>query len=375
MNTEQLIKPISVLVAMLAAIGPVATADEVQTQIALEPLPLAVKENYYARKLSSQLLADPGYRIWGTSVIKWTDGKYHAYYARWPEKRGFHGWIRYSEIAHAVADRPEGPFRTTGTVIENRNADGWDVVNTHNPSVCVADGKICLYYISNNLGAAAKADGESMPPSEQWQNRNMKLFRDSQCIGVAIAENPEGPFIRSKTPVVKPDNRIFKNVACNPAVYYKDGRYTMIAKGDDPKKEDIFRIQLVGHADQPQGPFVFQEQPIFDKTQTEDACIWYDETARQYNCIVHVFGPTLARLVSEDSVHWREADPFTFMKKEFLMEDGSIWKPSRVERPFVLTDEKGRPQMLYLALWDAKHKLNANLAIPLKVSNSEKSGL
>ena len=36
-----------------------------QGSITLEPLPLAVKENYYARKLSPQLLADPGYRIWG----------------------------------------------------------------------------------------------------------------------------------------------------------------------------------------------------------------------------------------------------------------------------------------------------------------------
>ena len=63
------------------------------------------------------------------------------------------------------------------------------------PSVCVADGKIALYYISNNLSEAAKADGEAMPPSEKWLNRNGKLFRNSQCIGVTIADQPEGPFI------------------------------------------------------------------------------------------------------------------------------------------------------------------------------------
>ena len=338
-----------------------------QGSITLEPLPLAVKENYYARKLSPQLLADPGYRIWGVSVIQWTDGKYHAYYARWPEKRGFHGWLRYSEIAHAVSDHPEGPFVTTGTVIKNRHNDGWDVVNAHNPSVCVADGKIALYYISNNLSEAAKADGEAMPPSEKWLNRNGKLFRNSQCIGVTIADQPEGPFIRNQEPVVQPDNRLFKSIAVNPAVHYREGRYTMIMKGDDVRREGVFRIQLVGHSAQPNGPFVFQETPIYDQYQTEDACIWYDETNQQYNSIVHVFGPTWARLISSDGVNWREAEPFTFMTKEFVMEDGSIWKPSRVERPFVLTDETGKPKILYLAIWDAAHKLNANIAVPLTV--------
>jgi len=48
------------------------------------------------------------------------------------------------------------------------------------------------------------------------------------------------------------------------------------------------------------------------------------------------------------------------------MEDGSIWKPTRVERPFVLTDDQGTPIMLYLAAWDRERSLNANLAVPLK---------
>ncbi len=29
---------------------------------------------------------------------------------------------------------------------------------------------------------------------------------------------------------------------------------------------------------------------------------------------------------------------FSAMKKEFAMSDGTVWKPARVERPFVLTD-------------------------------------
>lgn len=365
------IRRIAVSLALLVVVELSAKEELMQRTITLAPLPLAVKQNYYERTLGSQVLADPAYRVWGVSVIEW-NGAYHAYYARWKTKRGFHGWLRYSEIAHAVSDRPEGPFVTTGTVIQNRNADGWDVVNAHNPSVCVADGKICLYYISNNLRKAAKADGQSMPPSESWLDAHHTLFRDSQCIGLAIAHTPEGPFVRHREPVVAPDNRLFKNIAVNPAVHYRDGRYTMIIKGDDVNREGVFRIQCVGHAEQPAGPFDFQTSPIYAKKQTEDACIWYDQTMQQYNSIVHVFGPTLARLVSDDGVQWREAEPFTFMKKKFVMEDGSIWKPTRVERPFVLTDETGTPRMLYLAVWDAEHQLNANIAVPLTVSYKAK---
>ena len=87
-----------------------------------------------------------------------------------------------------------------------------------------------------------------------------------------------------------------------------------------------------------------------------------------YFMVCHVMGrPELAMFNSRDSYSWREADQPVLMKKEFRLTDGSVWKPSRVERPFVLLDESGSPAMLYLAVWDAEHKLNGNIAVPLKV--------
>ena len=59
------------------------------------------------------------------AVIKWADGKYHGYYARWPEELGHDAWMMHCEIAHAVADQPEGPFSYVNTVLESRNPDGW----------------------------------------------------------------------------------------------------------------------------------------------------------------------------------------------------------------------------------------------------------
>lgn len=362
-RTEHLMKKTVPILGgfMLGASLTVKGADT----ITLKPIPLAAKENYYGRTVGPHVLADPDYRIWGVNVIRWTDGKYHAFYARWKEHYGFHGWIRFSEIAHAVSDHPEGPFFTTGTVIENRHADGWDMVNAHNPAVCVAEGKILLYYIANDFREELENEGEARPPSEQFLNKHWSKVRNKQRIGVAMADRPEGPFARHPLPVVEPDGRLFKNMAVNPAVHFRNGRYTMIMKGDSVDREDWYRIQLVGHSDKPEGPFTFQKTPIYTETQSEDACIWYNERTRQYNSIIHVFGSTLARLVSDDGIQWEKADPFHFTQKQFRMADGTIWKPARVERPYVLTDDKGKPMMLYLAVWDEEHNLNANIAVPL----------
>ena len=51
------------------------------------------------------------------------------------------------------------------------------------------------------------------------------------------------------------------------------------------------------------------------------------------------------------------------MKKYFKLKDGTIWKPERVERPFVLTNEKGQPIMVYVAVADKN--VNGNIAIPI----------
>jgi hypothetical protein len=177
-------------------------------------------------------------------------------------------------------------------------------------------------------------------------------IRNRQCIGLATASDPAGPFVRTKTPVVEPHGH-FKNVAVNPAVVFRDGKFVMIVKGDDVRKKGWFRVQFVGHSERAEGPFVFQDTPIYDKAQTEDACLWYDSEDGLYHSIFHVLGRRdLVHIISKDSVAWREATPFVALKKQFTLDDGSIWKPYRVERPFVLADAKGRAEWIYLAVLD-----------------------
>ena len=59
---------------------------------------------------------------WCSGVIKGEDGKYHMFYSRWSHSKrtldddsmnyifnGFKEWGKYSEIAHAVSDKLNGP--------------------------------------------------------------------------------------------------------------------------------------------------------------------------------------------------------------------------------------------------------------------------
>lgn len=334
------------------------------------PLDTSVKDNFFQNQLSSNVLVDPDYRIWGLSVMKWKDGKYHGYYARWPESRGHSAWRTHCEIVHAVAAKPEGPFKTIGTVLSSRNIHGWDVVNAHNPAVCVADGKICLYYISNNLKGRFEAENNTPFPSDEWLKKNKSTVRSSQCIGVAFADTPFGPFVRAEKPVVEPHGG-FKNIAVNPAVLYRNKQFVMVMKGDDVNRKERFRIQFAGHSEKPEGPFVFLEQPVYSKAQTEDASIWYDNQDNLFYMICHVMRtPDLMGFYSLDSKHWELNKNPVMLRKQIPLSDGSVWKPDRVERPFILTDDRGKPCMIYVAISDSVNgkDINGNIAIPLKVN-------
>ena len=329
-----------------------------------KPLSKEVQTNFLNKKLASNALVDPGYWTWGLSVVQWTDGKYHAYYSRWKYEFGFNAWLTDCEIAHAVSDTPEGPYIFKNVVLESRNKAGWEFATAHNPNVCVANGKLYLYYISTDLEGVYDGDREGQSVSK-WIASNWSIARNRQRIGLATASNPDDTFTRISKPVVVPQEGVFKNIAVNPAVIFSKGKFTMIMKGDDIGHEKDFRIQLAGHSKSGEGPFEFEKKPVYDQAQTEDATLWYDQKLKQYFMVCHVIGkPNLLLLSSKDSYQWKSEESSVFTKKEILLDNGEIWKPERMERPFVLTDKKGQPIMLFVAIKDKG--VSGNIAIPIK---------
>jgi hypothetical protein len=81
--------------------------------------------------------------------------------------------------------------------------------------------------------------------------------------------------------------------------------------------------------------------------------------------ICHVLGQQdLIHFISKDGLDWAMAEPSVFVKKQIKLSDGTIWKPRRFERPFILTDDSGEPIMLYVAILD--NGTTGNIAISLQ---------
>jgi len=97
-----------------------------------------------------RILETDGYYVWGTSPIKAPDGKIHVFYSQWKAEHRMGGWLNASEIAHAVADSPESPFRYSETVLAPRGIGYWDGTTCHNPHIRKVDEKYCLFYIGNS---------------------------------------------------------------------------------------------------------------------------------------------------------------------------------------------------------------------------------
>ena len=143
---------------------------------------------------------EPGYTIWGTSSLLGEDGMVHLFVARWPrELKVDPGWRSHSEIAHYVGESPERPFRFSDVAIMGTGKDAWDRYGVHNPAFFQhPDGGFFLYFKS------AEAD-----------------------MGLAVAEQAEGPYIQLPFPVTANQRRIEDGYA-----FLYEGKIALLTKNN-----------------------------------------------------------------------------------------------------------------------------------------------
>jgi len=196
---------------------------------------------------NNMLLSDSHY-IWGSSVVKGVDGKYHMFYSRWAHGKrkldddslnyifdGFSGWLKYSEISYAVSDNLTGPFTYKGVVLKGTGESGrWDRYTMTNPQVRCFNGKYYLYYVSNSYNPNLTFKKEFNRTQLQWFRYNC-----TQDIGVVVADSPEdfvkGNFKTSKQPLMSPDNVNTFEIVNNPTVTKgPDAKYYMMFKSRVP---------------------------------------------------------------------------------------------------------------------------------------------
>lgn len=211
-----------------------------------------------------------GYYVWGNSPIEGPDGKIHVFYSRWPKSESMSGWIHASEIAHAVADKPEGPYRSLGAILPPRVAGFWDASTCHNPSIHFVDGKYALFFMGNSNG---------------------KL--NTQRIGLATSACLYGPWERPEKPLLLPGPEGSWDDHCttNPSfLKHLNGQYWLYYKSFNTAEYVHPRFKVRGNrkyglaiADSLSGPYKkYDGNPVIDfsgmghNEQCEDAFVWYE---------------------------------------------------------------------------------------------------
>ena len=95
---------------------------------------------------------------------------------------GFGGWLTACEIAHAVGDKPEGPFKTSDIALAPRGGDWWDGGSCHNPTIHKVGEKYVLFYMGASDGTVY-----------------------SKRVGIAISDSLYGPWERKDMPIILPN--------------------------------------------------------------------------------------------------------------------------------------------------------------------------
>ncbi len=278
--------------------------------------------------------------VWGCAPIYDDEGKLHVYYSTWPKDGS---WILNSEIAHAVADRPEGPYRKLGTILKGREGK-WDRHTIHNPSIYRFEDKYVMLYIGNDTTRQDRwlVDGRA---SENLQE-----------VGMAIADSPYGPWERFDEPIIaaSPEeaNAWDSYCAVNPTMLqHPNGEYWLYYRSCD-RHHDARRKTGLAIAKSLTGPYEkYGDKALIDFPerggQTEDPYIFYYNG--KFHCLIRDMGNYdfvgNLYLESDDGIHWGEYQRGHWNGAKYY----PISDKSRCERVQVLWRD-GKPEYLFNAV-------------------------
>jgi len=333
------------------------------------------------------VLNDPERFVWGGSVVKGVDGKYHMLYSTWECGDSIpaftDSWVLHSKIAYAVSDYPDRDFKFQKIVLTGRAVEGdstaWDAQMVHNAHLKHFNNRYYLYY-------GGGKDPGIQPTGSAGENLN-KRNRVQQCQKIGVIEFDsfdalmEGDYKRFDTPLldartrVKSDNIVNPSprgtepkpdniIVVNPSVVQRpsDGKYLLFFKGNfyNPNWRGVHGVAI---GDSPTGPFTATDHFVFDIRNEdgtiasgEDPYVWYHNTHNKFYVVLKDFTgkitegkPGLAILESSDGIKWTKPTNSFFMKKQVVLNSGDTIKVNRLERPQLLIDEKGNPKVLYSA--------------------------
>lgn len=311
-------------------------------------------ESAFAKQLHplGRVLELEGYYVWCNSPIIGEDGKTHLFFSRWAAKKGMGGWINGSEIAHAVASQPEGPYEVLGTILAPR-AGFFDATTCHNPLIQKVDNRYCLFYMGNSNGKT-----------------------NTKRIGLATAASLYGPWERMDAPLLEPGETGAWDDHCttNPAfIKHPNGQYWLYYKSWNTKAYETDTGPIRGNrkyglaiADNLKGPYKkHPANPLIDfsalgnNTQLEDAFVWMQQNrfhmiARDMGVFNHENGILMQ---SRKGLHWSEPEIAYYAAEKYIQQPpppSYLKKYGRFERPQLLL-QSGKPTHLFTTSQGGKY--------------------
>lgn len=330
-----------------------------------------------ARTPRSAIYQQAEWCLWDPAMVRTSDGTCHLLYSRWPLALGFDAWATHAEIAWAISASPDGPYQFQKPVLTQRGQGFWDGHSVYNTCLLAHGGKFYLYYTGNHGTPAWRTDRALTMKDPDWWTQ-----RDTQAIGVAVADHPGGPWRRSDKPLVDVGPETGQGIIAVPNITPRPGggfllAYKTLAPGDGPFGGGVFHY--VATSDNPLGPFTRHPVPMVDKSKVfnrhfnfhiDDHFEWVQD-GRYYAIVkdhdapfLTPHGRCLYLLESADGFTWRTAAHPLVKDFSINWTDGATEQFERLEMPKLYL-ENGRPRVLFLAALPQGGKRSFLVALPL----------
>lgn len=358
--------------------------DSKRKVVRSEMLEAQERESEFMHRLApvGRILEDPDHYVWCCSPIYGPDGKVHVFYSRWDNAYGFDGWVMASEVAHAVADRPEGPYTFAGVALKGRGGDHWDSWSIHNPTVYrVNDGYIMLYMGSDGSTLGIDPAQIRQMTKAQYLAYFHKLV-NSKRVGMAISADLFGPWRRvGDEPMIPvgPNPSWDDFCTSNPGfVETPEGKYRIYYKGWDRVTAARFNgNRKYGFAESGRlaGPYVkFAGNPVIDyspygeEIQCEDAYVWREDG--KYKAIMRDMGffndEYGLYIESSDGIRWSEPSiAYKDAASYFDEAMPGLDREGRFERPQLLMRD-GRPDYMFCAYRGGRYRTSSGVVLKIR---------
>lgn len=321
---------------------------------------------------TSQIFVSDSSYTWCNSIIKGEDNKYHMFYSRWPHGKrnldddkmnyifdGFNGWLKYSEIAYAISDHPNGPYHYVKTILKgDGDPNKWDRYTMHNPQIRKFKDTYYLYYISNSYDPDFVVTNKTV--TKDWAT--WLKYNCTQKVGVIKAKSIKdlvaGNFQKTQQPLIEPDHINTFEVTTNPSVTEgPDGKYYMIYKSRKPNVGNM--TMWMAKSDAPDLPFKLMSQVFTEPNMScEDPFLWYDKKRKRFYAAVKYYSNSkflvpqfgaLALITSENGIDWQPGKYPLISLRQLKLINKPMMELAHLERPFIMFDNNGDPQTLCVA--------------------------